>query len=269
MNFKKKMSVALAAAVCCSMISTFGIAASAEEYTYSEGDCIVSELYAADPAYTEAVKLAGVKYNSGLAKKVKSYEGKTSKSTVTFSKSRTKKYFDKLYKSVDKMAEDPSKASISISMVSSDSVISIAMKGDKAKYIVYMEEEDISMGLGIYQDSKNITLLDLSSKEKMTTPVTSDDESVDMVSTAGSVADLNIKDSTKGKLFKFKYNDKGYYYEVFTNEDGQTIGCVFDTKLNPVMMMDDTGYYTVKITTSVKSSSVTVPSGYEEIDLGY
>lgn len=269
MNFKKKMSVALAAAVCCSMISTFGAAVSAEEYTYSETDSIVSELYATDPAYTEAVKLTGVKFNSGLAKKVKSYEGKTSSSTVTFSKSRTKKYFDKLSKSVAKMGEDPSKASLKLSLVSKDYVLDFCLKGSKIKYIAYMNEEDISMGLGIYIDSKNMTLLDLSSKQMIVSPITEDEGSIDISETVGSVTEFNISDNAKGKLFKFKYNGKGYYYEVFTNKDGETLGCVFDTKLNPVMLVDESGYYSVKITTSVKSSDVKVPSGYEELELDY
>lgn len=269
MNFKKKMSVAVTAAVCCSMISTFNAAVSAEEYTAYEGASIVSELSASDPAYTEAVKLAGLKFNSGLAKKVKSYEEKTPKNSVKFGKSRTKSYFNKLTKKIQNMNAD--EISFSVSMVSKDEVASIAMKGEKAKLIAYSNIDDMSFGYGIYMDTKNITTVFLDTKEKMTSPLTDDyfTGDTDITSSVESVADFNIADSTKGKLFKFKYNNKGYYYEVFETEDGESFGYVFDTKLNLVMMMDDTGYYSVKITTSVKNSDVTVPDYYTEMELDY
>ncbi|MGN0692569.1 MAG: hypothetical protein ACI4K7_09510, partial [Oscillospiraceae bacterium] len=196
-------------------------------------------------------------------------EGKTSSSTVTFSKSRTKKYFEKLSKTVDKMSEDPSKASVKFTMVSKNYVLDFCCKSGKIKYIAYINEDDISMGLGIYIDSNSMTLLDLGSKQKIVSPIEEGEGDVDISESVGSITDFGISDKTKGKLFKFKYNDKGYYYEVFTNDNGETVGCVFDTKLNPVMLVDDTGYYTVKITTSVKSSDVKVPSGYEEIEMDY
>lgn len=268
MNLKKKMSVALAAAVCCSMISSFGIAANAVEYNYSEGDSIIAEMYASDPAYTEAVKLAGLKYNSGLAKKVLSYEGKSSKSAVTYSKSRTKYFFDKLYKNAAKMSEDPSKASLSVTLVSKDQVVSMAVKGKKTKTVMYMDVDGSSVGMAIYQDAETSYLLDLAAKQMISYENESEEDFTSaIVSTAEDAADLGIKDSQKGKLFKFKYNNKGYYYEVFETSDGSTMGCVFDTKLNLVMMVEDSSAYSVKITTSVKTSDVTVPDGYEEMDL--
>lgn len=268
MNFKKKMSVALAAAVCCSMISSFSIAATAQEYNYSEESCIVSEMYASDPAYTEAVKLAGLKFNSGLAKKVQSYDGKSSKSAVTYSKSRTKRFFDKLYKNASKMSEDPSKASMSVTLVSKDQVVSMAVKGNKSKTVMYMDVDGSSIGMALYQDAETAYLLDISTKEMISYESESEEDlSSAVVSTAEDAADLGIKDSQKGKLFKFKYKDKGYYYEVFETSDGSTIGCVFDTKLNLVMMVEDSIIYSVKITTSVKSSDLAVPDDYEEMDL--
>lgn len=269
MSLKKKMSVAVAAAVCCSMISVFNAAVSAEEYTYSEAESIVSELYASDPAYTEAVKLAGLKFNSRLAKKISSYEGKKPKYSVTFEKSRTKYYFSKLYKNAVKMSEDPSTAELSVSMVSADSVVSTAIKNGKSKCIIYMNQSGMPVASGFYSDSENITILDLAGKLKSVMPVDSENSgdlfSIDTV--MGDIDTAGISDSTKGKLFKFKYNGKGYYYEVFKKSDGKTVGCVFNTKLEPVMFVDDTDCYSVKITTSVKDSDVDVPEGYTGLDL--
>lgn len=269
MNFKKKMSVAVAAAVCCSMIAATSSSVYAEEYVTYDGASIVSELSASDPAYTEAVKLAGLKFNSGLAKKVRSYDGKKSKSSVSFGKSRTKKFIEKYSKNAEKMAADPSTASISLSMVSADEVVCLAMKGDKMKTVIYMNSDDVSMGIAMYMDSNTSTILDLAEKQKVTMPNSSEENTMDFDNTTEALTGFDIKDSQKGKLFKFKYKDKGYYYEVFETEDGEKMGFVFDTKQNLVMMADDTSIVSVKISTSVKNSEMTVPDGYTEVELDY
>ena len=122
--------------------------------------------------------------------------------------------------------------------------------------------------MALYQDAETAYLLNISTKEMISYESESEEDlSSAVVSTAEDAADLGIKDSQKGKLFKFKYKDKGYYYEVFETSDGSTIGCVFDTKLNLVMMVEDSIIYSVKITTSVKSSDLAVPDDYEEMDL--
>lgn len=263
MKFKKVISAAAAAAICFSMTS--GIAVSAEETAeHYEGTSIVADMNAADPVWIECKKLAGGKYSSTYVKMINSYTKKKAKSGIRFGKSRTKSFFSKLQKSAN--ADTPN---FSFTLISKDTIIGAATKGDKAKVVMYMPGDDMNIGMAIYADSKSMTVVSPDTKLKMTTEIP---EGTDASQAAGAdfdtlFSDFGILDDTKGKVFKFKNGEKNYVYEEFESETGSKLGVLFDSSNKPLAMMDETGVYCCTFSTSVKDSAFTVPSDYAEVQI--
>lgn len=218
--------------------------------------------------WSETKALTSAKYNSNYIKWVEKYSAKESKSTVTFSKSRLKKFYEKQIEAID--SKNPQFA---VNIVTKDEIVSVAYKGRKIKIVAYLEKE----GMAIYMTPDEMTVLSVSDKEKMSMPITEDigyDDLVDeMLNSYASfdndtyfAEDLGISDNAKGKLFKLKSGEKTYYYEEFSTDSYDKIGFLFDANGNPLAMTDGEMAACFNISYKVKDSEFTVPKGYTEIE---
>lgn len=219
--------------------------------------------------WSETKALTTAKYNSNYIKWVEKYSEKETKNTVSFGKSRTKKFYEKQLEAFND--KDPQFA---VNMITKDEIVSVAYKGRKIKMVVYTEKE----GLAIYMDSKQMTLLSVSDKEKMTAPIPDDveyDSLVDEMLEAYAnfdndsyfSEDLGIADNAKGKIFKFTSGENTYYYEQFDTDNMGSIGFLFDSKGNPLAMNSDGTAICFQIKYTVKDSEFNIPKGYTEMDV--
>lgn len=248
-KIKKVLPAVISAVLCVTML--LGVTASAAS------------------VWSETKALTSAKYNSNYIKLAEKYSAKTSKNTVTFSKSRTKKFFDKYVKAAG--ADEPQYA---IHFISKELIMSVAQKGNKMKTVVYLSDGEDSLGMAMYITPKELALLDPSSKEKMTMPIDDDidyddlkDELLDLDLDIDSFfsESLGISDNSKGKYFKIKSGEKIYYYEEFS-VDGGKIGFLMDANGNPLAMTDGGTSACFSISYTVKNSEFTVPKGYTEVD---
>lgn len=250
-KFKKAVSAVTAAVLCVTM--AFGTTASA----------------ATDPAWKEAKTLANAKYNSNYIKLAEKYSKKESSKTVTFEKSKTKKFLDKQIKAIK--SDDPK---FSVYAINKDEIAAVAYKDDKIKIVLY--SKDI-MNIGMYTSSKNMVMVSPADKEKITMPVTED---ADYEETMDGMLDgfmnfndekyyenLGIKDTAKGKYFKIKSDDKTYYYEEFKSSQYDKFGFLFNEKGKPIAMVGDEMVACFSLSYSVKDSEFKVPKDYKEVDL--
>lgn len=262
MKFKKIVSAAAVAAICFSMTS--GIAVSAKEAAdIYESTSIVADMNAADPVWTECMKLAGGRYKSTYVKMMKKYSGKKSKTVVRYGDSKIRSFFNKLYKTID--ADEPN---FCFCMASTSHINSIAKKGDNIKIIEYIDTSVESI-CGIYVNSETETMVFPKHMKKKTHKLSDSNGTYRIeADNADSVYDfLGITDDTKGNVFKFKYNDKNYIYEEFEGENKIKLGMLFDSSGNPLAVyMGD--FYCISFSTSVEDSEFTVPSDYIEADKG-
>ena len=111
-KLKKALPAILSAVLCVTMV--LGITASAAS------------------VWSETKALTGAKYNSNYIKWVEKYSEKDAKNTVTFGKSKTKKFFDKMIK-VTK-SDDPQ---MCVSVINKNVLLSIAYKDDNMKMVIY------------------------------------------------------------------------------------------------------------------------------------
>lgn len=252
MNFtkiKKVLSAGVAAVMCVTMAFSVPAAAKTD-----------------NTAYNNAKALSSAKYSSANIKLAEKYAAKKATKTVTFSKSKTKKYYESQAKALE--AKNPQ---FSIDLINSDTIISMAMKNKKLKVVMYMKEGKEELGLGMYFDKKNMTIISPIKKMKITVPIPEDtdydsliDESFGNLDNDAYMAeDLGIADNAKGKYFKFTSNDKTYYYEEFDSDKG-TIGFLFNSSGKPIVMNNDGTFLSMNYSTKVDDSAVTVPKSYKE-----
>lgn len=236
----KKILPAIVSAVLC-VTMTLGIAASAADKT------VFSDMQALTP----------LKYNSTSIKWLKKYSEKDSKSTVTYSKSRTKKFLDRLFKESDKDSPE-----LALGLTTKNNFLYFACKGnDKLKIVTYVDDEATVM----YVADGNVTMLDPESKTKVET----ESEGLNLAGFAGIMTenfDFDISENEKGKIFKLKSNDKIYYYEEFECDEYDHVGFIFTEKGTPIAMMVDDEYYCIKYSLNVKDSEFDVPKGYKTVD---
>lgn len=255
MNFakiKKAVSAVTAAVLCVTM--AFGTAASA----------------ATDPVWKETKTLANAKYNSTYIKLAEKYSKKESSKTVTFEKSKTKKFLDKQIKAIK--SDDPQ---FSVYAINKDEIASVAYKDDKIKMVIYSKNVDLS--IGIYEDPKNVVMASPADKEKITLPVTDAAAYEEVINgmldgfmnfnDENYYDNLGIKDTAKGKYFKIKSGDKTYYYEEFKSSQYDKFGFLFNEKGKPIAMVGDETIACFSISYSVKDSAFKVPKDYKEVDL--
>lgn len=217
--------------------------------------------------WSETKALTTAKYNSNYIKWVEKYSAKSTKNTVTFSKSRTKKFYEKQLKTLN--AKEPQFA---LNLITKDELVSVAYKGRKIKMVVYTDGE----GIAIYMTPKEMTMLSVGDKQKVTMDIPKElnyDELVDEMldeyanfdNDSYYADELGISDNAKGKIFKFKSGENTYYYEEFETDSG-TVGFLFDSKGNPLAMNADGMAACFQIKYTVKDSEFTVPSGYKNVD---
>lgn len=246
-KLKKALPAIISAVLCVTM--ALGITASAAS------------------VWSDAKALTTAKYNSNYIKWVEKYSEKSTKNTVTFGKSRTKKFFDKQIKAIK--GKDPQ---FSVSIVNKEALVSIVYKGSNIKLV--MAEED--MGIGMYMTPKKITMLSVGDKQKVTIPVSQDmgyddiiDEMLDSFMNFDGddyYAELGIAENAKGKLFKFTSGEKTYYYEEFKSSEYDKFGFLFTEKGTPIAMRGDDIIACFNISYKVDDSEFTVPKGYKETD---
>lgn len=246
-KIKKAIPAVISAILCVTMV--LGITASAAS------------------VWSETKALTTAKYNSNYIKWVEKYSQKDTKNTVTFGKSRTKKFYEKQLKTLN--ADEPQ---FILNMITKDELISVAFKGRKIKMVVYSEGE----GFAMYMTQKQMTMLSVNDKQKIVMDMPKElnyDELVDEMleeyanfdNDSYFADDLGISDNAKGKLFKFTSGENTYYYEEFETDQG-TIGFLFDSKGNTLAMNADGMAVCFQIKYAVKDSEFSIPKGYKTVE---
>lgn len=251
MNFtkiKRVLSAGVAAVMCVTMALSVPVSAKTD-----------------NTMYNNAKALTSAKYNSNYVKMVEKYSAKSTKNTVTFSKSRTKKFYENFAKK--KNAKNPQFVE---NIISKDIIISSAMKGNNVKMVVYVRVEGMEMGLATYVDGKNATTLAPATKKKYVEPFTSDasvEDAIKQFDVDAFMSDnVGIADNAKGKYFKFTSSEKTYYYEEFETDNG-TRGYLFNSNGNLLAIKsgnDEIGDLILcySISYKVDNSEFTIPKGY-------
>lgn len=211
----------------------------------------------ANSQWNECKKLINSSFDQQYIDLAIKYKAKESKNTVVFSKSRTKKFFDRYNKAI--AAKKPE---FSMEMCDKNSFEYIACKGAKAKYVFYAEDGYAYDCEVAFSDGKTQTALSLENKTKAT--VKDDGSLFDMES-----ADPDIIDADqKGKLFKFKSGGKVYYYEEFIINSAldEAYGLLFNEDGDPLAAVLDNSVYCVRFKTKVDDSEFNIPKGYKTVD---
>lgn len=253
MKIRKILSSVTAALLCAVMV--LAVPASAAEK---------------NTVWSETKALTSAKYSSKYIKWVEKYSAKEAAKTISFGKSRTKKFYESQL-----VQFDDKNPQFVVNVIDKENILSVAYKDKKIKTVAY---ED-GTGIAIYMDSKNMTLLSVGDKEKITMPMTEDigyedaldemtEEFTNFDNDSYMTDDLGVTDKTKGKLFKFKSNDKVYCYEEFEGSKVGTIGFLFDSNDKPLAIMSDDGsVLCFNISFKVKDSEFDIPSGYTAVSL--
>lgn len=268
MNIKKKISGFIAAALCCTMLT--GTAVYAEDSSLTAAVSTTADYgvkAAKKSVWSETKSIAGATYNSNYIKLAEKYSKKEKKKSISFGKSRTKKFFEKFYKNMDAESDE---VEYRFSALTKDEIMSITIKEDKYKVVVYEDGE----GMAVYITPKEMTILSVNDKKKMTMPIPEDydySEITEELTGTGIVLDdvnlsVGIDDDEKGKYFKIKSGEKIYYYEEFEYED-DTIGMLFSEKGTPLALASDGFAACFTVSYSVKDSEFNIPKGYKEAEI--
>lgn len=248
-KLKKALPAVISAVLCVTM--ALGITASAAS------------------AWSDAKALSGGKYSSTYIKWAEKYSGKDAKNTVKFSKSKTKKFIDKMTSQLDLLGKKD--CQLSISIITKDSVVATAIKGSKIKNVIYTDDSGIAMLI----TPEAFSIITFADKKKAVVPIPEDADFDELMDNAfeealsnvdGDMFDSGIAENAKGKSFKFKSGEKTYYYEEFETDYGK-LGYLFDSNGNPIAMTDGKNSACLKISYTVKDSAFTVPKGYTEVGL--
>lgn len=217
-----------------------------------------------DAVWKETKAVAGASYNSSYIKWVEKYSEKDTSKTVQYSKSKTKKFLDKLEK-----ASESDEPQFVVKLINKDEIASAAVKGDKFKATGYIDGE----GMAYCGDSKKITLLDPNDKEKCSLTLDEASKKGIWVPSAGEVAQsgmalfgFDISKNTKGKLFKFKSGEKTYYYEEFNESNYGGMGFLFSENGNILAMTNKGDSFCVSVSYKVKDSVFDIPKDYKDVD---
>lgn len=266
MKIKRKISGFIAAVLCCTMLTGTVVYAEDSSLTAAvSGEADYGVKAAQKSVWSETKSLAGATYNSNYIKLAEKYNAKEKKNTISFGKSRTKKFYEKFLKEMD---SESSEIELRFSLLTKEEIISVTLKDNKYKSVMYSDGE----GIAIYMTPKEMTMLSVNDKEKMTLPIPEDfdydeywAEALDM----GIVSDdiylsTGIDDDEKGKYFKIKSGEKIYYYEEFNSE-----GILFSEKGTPLAIVSDGFAACLNVSYSVKDSAFDIPDGYTETEIDY
>ncbi|MDE6745379.1 MAG: hypothetical protein K2J72_01935 [Oscillospiraceae bacterium] len=246
MNFrklKKAAAAVLAAAMCVTM--AFGTSVSAEEQK---------------SAWSEAKALTSAKYSSKYINWLKKYGEKEAKNTVTYSKSRTKELIDKID---TKLSKDG--AEFSFYLIDKESILAAARKDDKFKVVMFTD--DASFNIAIYADKTTDTTLVIEDKLKLSDKAYYDYTPEYSYLALAEILDPDVKDDAKGKLFKFKSEDKIYYYEEFESSVFGPMRYLFSEKGTPLAIGVADGFFCMSLSYTVDDSEFKIPEEYKEADI--
>lgn len=239
----KKIAAVIAAAVICLTVAAAPVSAAEQKSVWSE-----------------AKALTTAKYNSKYIKWLEKYGEKEAKNTVTYSKSRTKKFIDKID---TKLSKDDSE--FSFYLINKETILAAARKNDNFKIVIF--DTDMPVNIGLYTDKDYETMLVIEDKLKI-----SDETSDSYTPEYGYLAivdalDPDVKDSAKGKLFKFKSDDKIYYYEEFESKEFGPMGYLFNEKGTPLAIGIDGEFYCMRLSYTADASEFKIPKEYKEADI--
>lgn len=235
-RIKRLTAAVLTAVLCVTMV--LGVSVSAAEKK---------------SAWSEAKALTTAKYNSKYIKWAEKYSAKETEKTVSYSKSRTKKFYDKMTAALGK--DD---AEFALSLLDNEVILYFAGKSDKCKFILHLGGE----GVGIYVDPDKMTVVSIEDKT-----MASDSTPESYTHDAEAIKDLfdfGIEENSKGKIFKFKSDEKSYCYEEFEG-DQYNVGFLFNEKDKPIAMTIDGDGCCFSFSYSVKDSEFDLPKGYKDI----
>lgn len=215
-------------------------------------------------AREECVKLT----NSGFKQKyidlAIEYHNKETDKTVSYKKSHTKKFIDKLNAAVT--SEKPE---YTYEISDRHEILYLSRKNEKIKSVFHLALLYDCDDYIIYADGDSATVFYTEDKTKAKVPKKEiEDELVDISSEGLFFDDI----SKKGKYFKFKNGGKTYYYEEFAiNESPSStsrasyLGFLFDGDGNVLAaVMSDTAYY-MSFKTTADDSEFTPPKGYTTV----
>ncbi|MDE6595765.1 MAG: hypothetical protein K2K44_07135 [Oscillospiraceae bacterium] len=242
-KLKKAIPAIISALLCVTML--LGITASAEKKSSIDRNI-----------WNDTKALTNAKYNSKYIKLAAKYSEKDSKNTVTYDKSRMKKFTDKFTKAAN--AKNPE---LSLSLIDKESIIYMAVKDNNGKVVICM----YGMGLAFYSDGKKMSYLSVEDKI-MTDDIEDDSTGADIAASIADEFDFGISENAKGKIFKFKSEEKIYYYEEFEN-DYYVVGMLFNENGSPLAIVADDEVYCISFKTSVDDSEFKIPKGYKDIDI--
>lgn len=212
--------------------------------------------------------LTSLKYNSNYIKWAEKYSKKKAQNTVSYGKSRTKKFLDKLQK--ESTAENPEYI---FGFINSDRMMCYAFKENSFKGVSLIDGECTVL----YISNKELALISTDKKTKTSYKAT-DDETEEFNNIASEYVskyseqtaetfDFDIAKNAKGKLFKFKSDEKIYYYEEFdTDSYYGNVGFVFTEKGTPIAMYLNDLTFCVSFKTTVDDSEFKIPKGYKTVD---
>lgn len=252
-KLKKAVPAVISAILCVTMI--LGVTASAADKNTD--------------LWKDAKSLTSLKYNSQYIKWAEKYSEKDTKNTVSYGKSRTKKFLDKLNKNVN--AENPT---YSFGLIEKKGLISYVFKDGSLK-VVSMVDGQVTT---LYVHDYYVTVLSVKNKTKVSAGGKSIKDEFDKLAAkhtkkrteeVAEVFDFDIAENEKGKLFKFKSDDKSYYYEEFETDDFRfdRIGFVFTEKGTPVAMFINNTAFCISFKTTVDDSEFDIPKGYKTVDI--
>lgn len=242
----KKAVPAFVSAVLCAAI-TFGTAASAQSIYDSWGECAEIANSSFDQNYIDLV----IKYHS-----------KETKNTVSFGKSRTKKFGKSLAAQVRS-----SKPECSLEISDKNNIILFTQKGSRIKIVECASGYDnsYSYGYALFTDGKTATAFAPETKTKAKLPADADQP---YALSDLSTDEFDLSDSETGKIFKFKSGEKIYYYEEFTltsYAQDCALGLLFDENGNILAMLGDDEVFCVSFRTTVDDSEFDMPKGYKTV----
>lgn len=249
----KKIFPAVISAVLCAAMA-LGVTASAADKTTD--------------LWKEAKALTSLKYNSNYIKWGDKYSEKETKNTVAYSKSRTKKFLDKLIKTAN--TENPT---YSFGLIEETGLISYVFKDGSLKIISLVDGEVNTL----YLTGDSITLLSVKNKTKVGLKGKNYKKEIDKLSAeytvertaeVADIFDFDIAENAKGKIFKFKNDDKIYYYEEFDMDSYYgNVGFIFTEKGTPIVMVLNNTSFCVSFKTTVDDSEFDIPKGYKTVDI--
>lgn len=246
-KIKKAVSLGLAAVICAAV---FGTAVFAESSVWKD---------------TKALTASG--YNSAYISLVKKYSGAASSKKIAYSKSKTKRFYEKMAK-----AQSSKLVQFTESYINENMMICRSVKGDgKKKIVLYMNDYDGGeVGTALYAADKYITLVYANQKVKLTAPIFGQNDpgaslfgNFDIDSFMAE--EVGISDNAKGRVITFRSDGRNYCYEEF-DRDGSNVGMLFDSNGSPLAMIDGDIAMCYSVSFNVNDAEFTVPAGYTEAE---